>query len=131
MRRFEMNLSIREVKENEIIYKIRKAELQICDQTSFADIVRFMDGIKFIWKAAMEATRNEFYFELEMIDATYDNWNNNKPLITKSFDFWSFKGYNEDMEGIYLQPDTRYTIENRDIYLKEDVMKDLAFTLRI
>lgn len=131
MRRFEINISIKETRENKIIFRKQKAELEICDQTSFADIVRFMDGIKFIWKIAMKATRNAFYFEMEVIDATYENWNNDKSLITKSFDFWSFKGYNEDMEGIYLQPDTRYTIATRDMYLKEDIIKDLAFTLKI
>lgn len=79
----------------------------------------------------MAAIKADFHMELEVIEAEYKNQEDpEKNLIQESFDHWvSVPTHDQDSEGIYLKPDTRYTNECRDMYLTKDTLKDLAFIL--
>ena len=130
MKFFEMNLQVVESKKGELIEKTYKTELRISDETSFSDIVDFMEDIKNIWKRAKSAVKRGHWMELEVIVSAYDNWLTDEELIRKSFDRWvSVPTEEQDEDGIYLRADTRYTAPERDMYLTKDTLKDLAFTL--
>lgn len=103
------------------------ATLDICDKTTFANIVKFINHVKVIWKEAMKVSEEGAFINLEITDSVYEY---SPAFVQKSFDRWVFEGYNSDKEGIYLRPDEQYTPCNRDMYLTEDLLKDLAFTLR-
>lgn len=131
MKFFEMNLQVVESKKGERIEKTYKTELRVSDETSFSDIVDFMEDIKNIWKRAMSAVKRNHWMQLEVVVSTYDNWLTDKPLVQKSYDRWvSVSTEEQDEEGIYLRADARYTAPERDMYLTKDTLKDLAFTLR-
>lgn len=131
MKFFEMNLQVVESKKGERIEKTYKTELRVSDETSFSDIVDFLEDVKSIWKRAMGAVKRDNWMELEVIVSSYDNWLTDEPLVQKSFDRWvSVPLQKQDSEGIYLRADERYTEPERDMYLSKDTIKDLAFTLR-
>ena len=109
-----------------------KAELDLCDDMRFSEIMEFTDQVKMIWRKAMQASRRGDYMEMEVIEAAYAGRLDElkEELEQKNFDRWYFEGRNyEDTDGIYLQADTRYTPAQRDMYLTKDVLKDLCSTL--
>jgi len=127
MRVFRINLIIKKNDGRKDIEESIKPYLKIDNSTTFANIVAFIDDLKMIWEEVMEATRNSSYIELEINDSVYEN--SSSPLKQKSFNRWYFEGYNEDKDGIYLSHDEKYNASNADIYLTQDVLHDLAFTL--
>lgn len=131
MKFFEMRLQVVESKKGERIEKKYDTGLRVSDETNFSDIVDFLDDIKNIWKRAMGAVKRGNWMEMEVVVSTYDNWNTDEPLKQKSYDRWvSAPVEAQDQEGIYLSADTRYTRQERDMYLTKDTIRDLAFTLR-
>lgn len=132
MKSFELKLKVDEIRRHEAIERRYEAEIKLTDETSFSEIVEFMEEVKKIWKKGMNAIKAGLYMELEITESTYDNWlSPDKNLIQKSFNRWvSAPTQEQDDEGIYLRPDTRYTDECRDMYLTKDTLKSLAFTLR-
>lgn len=132
MKSFEMRLKVDEIRRRETTERTYQAEIKLTDNTDFSEIVEFLEDIKKIWKKGTAAIKAGFYMELEVIEAVYQNWGEpEKDLIQKSFNRWvSVPTHEQDGEGIYLRPDTRYTDECRDMYLTKDTLKDLDFTLR-
>lgn len=108
-----------------------RAELDICDDMRFSEIMEFMDQVKTIWRKAMQASRRGDYMEMEVIQAAYEGRIDElkHDLMQKDFDRWSFRGRNEDADGIYLDADPRYTSPSRDMFLSKDVLKDLCLVL--
>ena len=132
MKSFELKLKVDEIRRREAIERTYTAEIKLTDETSFSEIVEFLEDAKKIWKKGMNAIKAGFHMEMEVTEAAYDNWlNPEKRLIQKSFNRWvSVPTQEQDGDGIYLRADTRYTDECRDMYLTKDTLKDLAFTLR-
>lgn len=132
MKNFELRLKVDEIRRRETIERTYKAEINLTDNTDFSEIVEFLEDIKKIWKKGMAAIKAGLYMELEVTEAVYQNWEDpEKDLIQKSYNRWvSVKTDEQDGDGIYLRPDTRYTDECRDMYLTKNTLKDLAFTLR-
>lgn len=128
MKNFELRLKVDEIRRRETTERTYKAEIN----TDFSEIVEFLEDIKKIWKKGTAAIKAGFYMELEVIEAVYQNWGEpEKDLMQQSYNRWvSVPTHEQDGEGIYLRPDTRYTDECRDMYLTKDTLKDLAFTLR-
>lgn len=130
MKTFKITLTTKVNKKGETVEQTFTADLRLDNNVAFSEMVEFFESVKNLWKKAMTASKKGSYIDMEVVTATYENWHNpNKPLITKEFNRWTFTGYNDDQDGIYLQADTRYTPAHRDMYLTKDVMKDLAFTL--
>lgn len=99
---------------------------QLADDTSFREIVEFIEGVKRIYSEAIKASKRGAFVKHEVISAVYDNWLvKDADLVQKGFDRWYFEGYNEDTDGIYLLPDTRYTDEQHNLYLTKNVLHDL------
>lgn len=132
MKSFELRLKVDEIRRRETTERTYKAEINLTDSTDFSEIIEFMGDIKKVWKKGMAAIKAGFYMELEVTEAVYENWlEPEKNLVQKSYNRWvSVPTHEQDNEGIYLRPDTRYTDECRDMYLTKDTLKDLAFTLR-
>lgn len=109
-----------------------KACIALDAQSSIGQIIDEMDKVKEIFKIAQKAIKDQRYFELEITESVYD-FDENDNFIRGNFDCWvSVPWYEQDdAGGIYLKPDTRYTNENRDMYLSsvKDLFKDLKFTL--
>lgn len=132
MKSFELRLKVDEIRRRETTERTYKAEINLTDGTDFSEIIEFMEDIKKVWKKSMAAIKAGLYMELEVTEAVYENWlEPGKNLVQKSYNRWgSVPTHEQDSEGIYLRPDTRYTDECRDMYLTKDTLKDLAFTLR-
>lgn len=132
MKSFELKLKVDEIRRRETTERTYKAEINLTDSTDFSKIIEFMEDIKKVWKKGMAAIKAGFYMELEVTEAVYENWlEPEKNLVQKSYNRWvSAPTHEQDSEGIYLRPDTRYTDECRGMYLTKDTLKDLAFTLR-
>lgn len=132
MKAYELRLKVDEISRREMTERTYKAEIRLADNTTFSEIVEFLEDVKKVYKKGMAAIKAGFRMELEVTEAVYENWlEPEKDLILKSFNRWvSVETYEQDNEGIYLRPDTRYTEEHRDMYLTKDTLKDLAFTLR-
>lgn len=131
MKNFELNLKVNEIRYGETIERTYKAEINLTDDTTFSEIIDFLEGIKKVWGNGMVAIKAGFCMELEVIEAVYKNYGApEKDLIQESFNRWvSVPTPNQDNNGIYLKPDTRYTDKCRYMYLSKDTLKDLAFTL--
>lgn len=109
------------------------ATIQLDAYSSLGYVLDNMDKVKNIFKIAQKAIKEQRWFELEITETTFD-FDENDNYIRGSFDCWVSVPVQDQDEtgGIYLRPDTRYTSENRDMYLSsaKDLFKDLAFTLR-
>lgn len=132
MKAYKLELKVNEVSQKKETEKIYRAEINLADSTTFSEIVKFLDDVKRVYKKGMTAIKTGSQMELEITESVYENWlEPGKELIQKSFNRWvSIPTHEQDDQGIYLRPDTRYTEEHRDMYLSKDVLKDLAFTLR-
>lgn len=133
MKAFDIVLTTRTRNKNETIEIKTEANINLIDNTSFGDIVRFLNETKAVWKKARKAVKDGSFEQIEIIESSYDNWGDtNKDLIQTSFNRWV--GYlgdqSYDDEGIYLRPDERYTEAHRDMYIGKNVLEDIAFTLR-
>lgn len=110
-----------------------QASIQLDAYSSFAYILDEMDKVKEMFKIAQKALKDGRWFEFEITESTFD-FDENDNYIRGNFDCWVSVPLSEQDEtgGIYFRPDTRYTSENRDMYLSsaKDLFKDLAFTLR-
>lgn len=105
-----------------------EASLDFDNETSFADFFDNLDKVKEMLKIARKAITDRRYFEFVI-----DEWVGDSPdFTTKSFNRWvSVPTYEQGEEGIYFQPDIKYTSPNRDMYIQsaKTMIKDLAFTL--
>jgi len=129
MKNYKMRLETTKTTGKREVKVTDSVEINLADDTSFQEIVEFTEGIKRIYSAAMKASKREAFVKLEITSAVYDNWRTSAAeLVQKDFNRWYFDGYNEDTEGIYLMPDTRYTEAHRDLYLTQNVLHDL-FTI--
>lgn len=89
-----------------------KAKLETRDFT-IRQLAKFLEDLKVINKQIKTAFKNGDKVEFEIISSDYEY----KPSLQQlNFDRWIFEGYLEDETGIYLNPDTRYTDECRDIW---------------
>lgn len=124
MKHIDIVLKAEETSRNKKVNMEYKAGTSFGNDTSFSQVLDFLDEAKKIWKHAMKLSQKGIYIELEVTESVYEKDGKS------SFDRWHFEGYNDDVEGIYLSADTKYTKANRDMYLSKDVLRDLAFTLK-
>lgn len=107
-------------------------------------ILDFQKGANAILKETKAVLAEGLFVEVELSVSAYEDVPEHPdPSATCAirstinqiaFDMWTFKGYgdesHEDEEegGLYLQPDTRYTDECRDIFIlwKQDILEALA-----
>lgn len=129
MKQIDIVLKAEETYRNKKVNMEYKAETSFGNDTSFSQVLDFLDEAKKIWKHAMRLSKKGIYIKLEVTEFTYKK-DSEGSLISTNFDRWYFEGYNEDTEGIYLSADTRYTKAERDMYLSKNVLRDLAFTLK-
>ena len=113
-----------------------KAETSVMfgKDTHFSDVLRFQADIKKIYSRAVKAIKAGDSFTLQITEAKYRQTGNllkGGKFETLSFDCWeAVPVYEQDTEGIYFRPDTRYTAEHRDLYLtKANLLEDLAGAL--
>lgn len=105
--------------------KIKK-DLNIGDETTFAEVSEWLAALKSAVAEAVRVTKSGNTFIFQLSRGTYDNWHSDKPLLQKSFDCWNTYGTEQDEEGVYLSPDTRYTCETWDLYLTpKTVLEDI------
>lgn len=98
-----------------------KANLKYSDDATISDMKRFIDSYKKIIAAALKASKKGNFMCLTVSRSSYDNWgDSSKELKQKDFDFWKFEGYNDNEEGIHLNPDQRYTAEHHDLWLTKN-----------
>lgn len=109
------------------------AEIRLRDDTTFSELIQQMERVKEIFKIAQKAIKDHRYFEFEITESIY-RWDDNDNYRSLSFNRWvSVPEQDQDETGgIYFRPDTKYTSENRDMYLAslKTLFDDLAFTLR-
>ena len=129
MKQIDIVLKAEETSRNKKVNMEYKAGTSFGNDTSFSQVLDFLDEAKKIWKHAMRLSKKGIYIKLEVTEFTYKK-DGEGSLISTNFDRWHFEGYNEDTEGIYLSADTRYTKAERDMYLSKNVLRDLAFTLK-
>lgn len=134
-----MKSFVMELVEREEIYKgtytekknnICRTELMLTDNTLFSEIYHFIEEIKVIYEKARAIIDNRGSMELSISVAVYKNWETqdmDKKMKQVSYDRWvSVPTEEQGKESIYLKPDTRYTPENRDMFLFEDILEDIA-----
>lgn len=94
--------------------------------TSFRDILGFMEDAKRLHRAAMKAIEEGNAFYWSITESKY-KWTGDR-LETTASDSWIAADVSrQDTEGVYFNPDTRYTEAHRDMYLEKGaLMKDLA-----
>lgn len=104
----------------------------------------FQKGANAILKETKQVLTEGLFVEVELIVSAYEDVPEHPdPSATcaiqstinqVSFDMWTFKGYgdeshiDEEEGGLYLQPDTRYTDECKDVFIlwKQDILEALA-----
>lgn len=97
----------------------RKAELTVDDNFTMESIKHFEKDFKKALSEIRKAVIAHNYFTAEFTVSVYDHWlEDGKEPLQKSFDCWSFSGYSDDKEGIYLAADKRYTDATQDIYIE-------------
>lgn len=104
-------------------------------------LVDFQKGGNALLKKIRKLLRAGTYVEVELIISAYedvpeyDAFTQFGPMksTTKqiAFDRWFYCGNDQDdpeSEGLYLRPDTKYTDENRDIFIlwNRDILRELA-----
>ena len=117
----------------ETVTKTVKAEVRLSAEVSFSEIVRFQDEVKKLYSEAIKAIKADNYLDIEITVHTYKyfpnrNWKTLETLETVGFDRWTAAPvWEQDTDGVYFRPDTRYTSEYKDGYLtKKTLFSDLA-----
>ena len=109
-----------------------KAAIELDSYSSLGRILDNMEKVKEIFKIAQKAIKEQRDFEFTISESTFD-FDDNNNYIRGDYDRWvSVPVYDQDdTGGIYLRADTRYTSENRDMYLSsvKTLFQDLKFTL--
>jgi hypothetical protein len=103
------------------------AQVAFSPETNMRTLLQFTEKLQEVWKEAMKATKRGDYMELT-ISRTVNSWDPQEVARTwkqEAFDYWTFEGYNEDLEGIYLAPDTKYTAAECDLYLTKNILESL------
>lgn len=96
-----------------------KAKLTIDDNFTMKSIKRFERDFKKALSEIRKAVIAQNYFTVEFTVSVYEHWlEDGKEPLQKSFDCWTFSGYSDDKEGIYLAADERYTDATQDIYIE-------------
>lgn len=99
-------------------------------ETRMSEVVGFMNDMTALWRKAIAAAKDwentsvinmdisQYVFDSDKSECEhYDRWYlRNKEDITTD----------KDEAGIYLCPDTRYTSENRDMFIGRNVLHDMA-----
>lgn len=95
-----------------------KAELTVDDDFTMESIKRFEKDFRKALSEIRKAVIAHNYLTVEFTVSTYDHWlEDGKEPIQKDFDYWTFNGFSDDKEGIYLTADERYTDAAQDIYI--------------
>lgn len=119
MKQFYVSFTSSYTRHDKIITIEKELELMLGDNTNFSDIVFFIDEIKKIHKKCIRCVKNGYDFQL-----TIEEWS------PELFNRWVSEPVSkQDLDGVYLSADTRYTPMERDMYLTSDILHDLEFTL--
>ena len=115
---------------NEETAKKASASLTLGIDAKLEHIAEFMQDMKHLHTMAMKAVKAGNSFQFCITEARY-RWTGNK-LGTISFDAWeAVPVYEQDEEGIYFKPVTRYTEEHRDMYIRKGhIFEDMAEYIR-
>lgn len=109
MKQIDIVLKAEETYRNKKVNMEYKAETSFGNDTSFSQVLDFLDEAKKIWKHAMRLSKKGIYIKLEVTEFTYK----------------------KDSEGSLISTNfARYTKAERDMYLSKNVLRDLAFTLK-
>lgn len=96
-----------------------KAKLIIDDNFTMETLTAFEIDFRKVLSEMRKAVIAHNYFTAELTVSVHEHWlEDGKEPLQKSFDFWSFSGYSDDKEGIYLAADERYTDATQDIYIE-------------
>lgn len=105
------------ITKNSVITE-HNAKLIIDDDFTMDTLAVFVKDFKQALAAIRKAVIAGNHIQAQFTISTYDHWlEDGTPLEQKSFDCWTFDGYSDDREGIYLAADERYTDAAQDIYL--------------
>lgn len=122
--RFETNII---EKKGTTVRLTREAQLSCGDETILTDIKNFLDNVKLIYKEIQKCYKEGRFCEIRF-DIWYSDTEANRQQ-RRRYDEWNFKGYPEEVEGIYLQANTNYTPEEKDLYLtfKTSILDDVKY----
>ena len=105
------------------------AYLDLDADCTLAEVADFMSKAGKIFKAANKARENNGSFTIQLTSCEYYSDGNNN-LHSNNFNCWTCISENNDGDGFYFAPDTRYTPAHHDIYLhKKTALADLMQTL--
>ena len=118
MKDYRFEIRIRKETEKRFTTTERKARLCIDDDFSLKSVIEFEKDFKKALSAVKKAAKANDYATIRLIISTYDGWQDDtRELTQKSFDCWEYKGYLNDINGLYLPADTQYTDSSLDIWI--------------
>lgn len=100
-------------------------ELELSGETTLRDIENFYENLENVFKSYKKEHKKVFtngvWYRMEIdVLKLYDD-------RESAYDRWVSQYYtDQDGEGIFLEPDTKYTDASRTIYLTKNIFKDLA-----
>lgn len=109
---------------NERIDVIKENALELSGETQLRHIEGFYDTVESIFKEYINFHKPTtdcgitYMIELDVLKM-YDNGENH-------YDRWEAYETNQDGEGLFFEPDTKYTDGARTMYITKNVRKDLA-----
>lgn len=115
----EMELSYKVYRKNVKVTVERKAGVEFGAETDFAQIAEFLKDVKKVIQGFKYCAKNGVFCKVYLSSAIYDVVDGPESLKSRSFNGWQFEDVpmSGDGEGMYLSPDTRYTVESHDIWI--------------
>jgi len=118
MKDYRFEIRIKKETEKGFTTTERKVKLCIDDDFTLKSVLTFKKDFKKALSTAKKAAKANDYVEARLIISIYDGWQDDtRELTQKSFDCWEYKGYLNDINGLYLPADTQYTDPSLDIWI--------------
>ena len=118
MKDYRFEIRVRKETEKRFTTTERKARICIDDDFTLKSVLTFEKDFKKALSTAKKAAKANDYVGARLIISTYDGWQDDtRELTQKSFDCWEYKGYLNDINGLYLPADTQYTDPSLDIWI--------------